>query len=279
MYDKIETLPSGSVIQHGTFNDRIYLLKASNKNLYDLPLRLKALAESKGYGKIFAKLNELKSLPFLSEGYIVEARVPALYPRDREGIFLAAYLDKDRKIEKDRELYEQNLHLALKRSKQRPTRLDVHKFRLRACREKDIPHMSAIYQKVFKTYPFPIHETAYIEKTMSEHVDYFCIEHEDRIVALASAEKNTENLYAEMTDFATLPDWRGHGLALHLLRQMERSMEEQGYHTAFTIARSASAGMNITLARAGYKYGGRLKNNTNISGHIESMNVWYKTLN
>jgi putative beta-lysine N-acetyltransferase len=114
---------------------------------------------------------------------------------------------------------------------------------------------------------------------MSENVDYFCVEHDNRIVALSSAEKDPENLYAEMTDFATLPDWRGHGLALHLLRKMERYIKEQGYNTAFTIARSASAGMNITFARAGYDYGGRLKNNTNIAGHIESMNIWHKALN
>jgi putative beta-lysine N-acetyltransferase len=279
MYDKIETLPSGSIIQHGPFNDRIYLLKATNNNLYNLPERLKAIAKNKGYGKIFAKLNEVKSLPFLSQGFIVEARVPSMYPRDREGIFLAAYPDKDRKVEDDKDLYEKNLRLALEKQKDRPARLDTKTFKIRPCTKKDIPQMTAVYKEVFKTYPFPIHDNSYIEKTMSENVDYFCVEHDGRIIALSSAEKDPENLYAEMTDFATLPDWRGHGLALHLLRKMERSIKEQGYQTAFTIARSASAGMNITFARAGYEYGGRLKNNTNIAGHIESMNIWHKALN
>jgi hypothetical protein len=36
--------------------------------------------------------------------------------------------------------------------------------------------------------------------------------------------------------------------------------------------------MNITFAKNGYEYAGTLKNNTNISGNIESMNVWYKHL-
>jgi len=36
--------------------------------------------------------------------------------------------------------------------------------------------------------------------------------------------------------------------------------------------------MNITFRKAGYEFGGRLKNNTNISGNIEGMNVWYKSL-
>ncbi len=35
-------------------------------------------------------------------------------------------------------------------------------------------------------------------------------------------------------------------------------------------------GMNITFAKTGYTYAGTLINNTNISGRLESMNVWYK---
>ncbi|HOM70936.1 MAG TPA: putative beta-lysine N-acetyltransferase, partial [Armatimonadota bacterium] len=48
--------------------------------------------------------------------------------------------------------------------------------------------------------------------------------------------------------------------------------------TAYTIARSLSYGMNITFAKQGYQYAGTLTNNTNICGHMESMNVWYKHL-
>jgi hypothetical protein len=36
--------------------------------------------------------------------------------------------------------------------------------------------------------------------------------------------------------------------------------------------------MNITFARAGYRYAGTLVNNTQICGQLESMNVWYKPL-
>jgi len=34
--------------------------------------------------------------------------------------------------------------------------------------------------------------------------------------------------------------------------------------------------MNITFAKAGYRYAGTLVNNTDISGTIESMNVWWR---
>jgi hypothetical protein len=36
--------------------------------------------------------------------------------------------------------------------------------------------------------------------------------------------------------------------------------------------------MNVTFARCGYRFAGTLINNTQISGRIESMNVWYKGL-
>lgn len=278
-YDKIEQLACGSLIQHGPNNDRIYLLKASDKDLLSLPQRLITLAKEKGYGKIFVKENENHSHPFLSAGFAVEARIPRMYPRGREGLFLSHYLNDDRKIEDDLALYEQNLQLALKKFSIRQKPAISTDFRVRPCNEEDIPAMQAIYREVFPTYPFPIHEGDYLAETMKEDVDYFCVLEKGKIIALASAEKDPKNPYVEMTDFATLKKWRGNALAVRLLYRMEKEMFDQGYQIAFTIARAASPGMNITFAKSGYHYAGRLKNNTNISGHIESMNIWYRSLN
>lgn len=81
-----------------------------------------------------------------------------------------------------------------------------------------------------------------------------------------------------MTDFAVLPDYRGHKLAYFLLEMMEEKLKEQQYKTLYTIARLNSPGMNKTFINHGYRFSGLLKNNTNISGQIESMNVYYKTI-
>jgi hypothetical protein len=59
---------------------------------------------------------------------------------------------------------------------------------------------------------------------------------------------------------------------------MEKEMQQKGIKMAYTIARAVSVGMNIVFAKLGYTYGGRLKNNTNISGEVESMNIWYKAI-
>ncbi len=128
-------------------------------------------------------------------------------------------------------------------------------------------------------YPFPIHDEDYIRETMASNVHYYGVLDGDRIVALASSEFDFDAQNVEMTDFATLPEYLGNGLAVHLLKRMEDGLKDGEIKTAYTIARAFSAGMNITFARMGYQFGGTLLNNTNISGNIESMNIWYKFLN
>ena len=79
-----------------------------------------------------------------------------------------------------------------------------------------------------------------------------------------------------MTDFANLAEYRGHGFANHLLDKMHSEAKKIGLKTRYTIARSVSHGMNITFGRLGYKFGGRLRNNTNSSGNIESIHIRYR---
>ncbi len=275
-YDKTEILEDGSLIQHGPYNDRIYLMKASDDSTR-LPGRLKEKAENTGYSKIFAKIPADMVTTFIAEGFVIEASVPRFFNGATAGLFLACYMTESRQMETDAAKYDANLDVALKREKCPVAKLDK-KFRLRQCGPDDVVEMTKIYKEVFPTYPFPIHEEDYLAETMQSHVDYYGIEHKGKLVALSSAEMDISASNAEMTDFATLPDWRGNGFGVHLLDRMEKEIKRKGIKIPYTIARAASPGMNITFAKLGYKYGGRLKNNTNISGRIESMNVWYKTV-
>ena len=275
--DQIQKIDCGSIIQHGKYNDRVYLIKASKESSADLPQKLINLARQYEYSKVFAKISRKQLECFRKNGYLIEAEVPGLYPDD-DGLFLGFYQASKRKEEKESSLYDKNIELALKNQNKKSKPLDTKKFLIRPCNEGDVEKMAEIYKNIFATYPFPIHDPEYIRFTMEKNVDYFCVQVGKNIVALASAEKDEKDLNVEMTDFATLEDWRGHNLGVHLLKRMEAEMKDQGIRTAYTIARAASAGMNITFARLGYSFGGRLINNTNISGKIESMNVWYKSL-
>jgi len=138
--------------------------------------------------------------------------------------------------------------------------------------------MAACYKTIFPTYPFPVHDPAFLAATMDEHVTYFGIWHGNELAALASAEKYQSSGNVEMTDFLTMPEHRQQGLAGKLLATMDKELLQGGITMAYTIARALSPGMNITFARAGYQHGGTLINNTQICGRIESMHVWYKEL-
>jgi len=274
--DIIETR-FGALLQHGPFSRRIYLMKIGDADPSRLPDQLDALAREYGYTKIFAKLPRGSEGEFVANGYRVEASVPGFYRGEKAALFLARYLDPARAESPDAAEIARIVELASAKPAVKSPPLSPE-FSLRACTPDDIEAMAAIYREVFPTYPFPIHDPAWLLETMASHIDYFGVEHGGRLVALASSEMDLDGLNVEMTDFATLPNFRGHGLALHLLAAMEAAMRRKGMRTAYTIARAISPGMNITFAKAGYRFSGTLVNNTNISGGIESMNVWYKRL-
>ena len=268
----------GALIQHGSFNDRIYLMKLGKAGAGKLVPQLLALAEKNNYSKIFAKVPAHKSQPFIDAGFEQEACAAAMFDGAEDAVFLGYYLNPDRKIEPDVKKLKSIVSLAKSKGKNPTITPLSKKYGIRKCTEKDAQRMAEIYGIVFDTYPFPIDNPNYIVDTMKSHVVYFGIEYKGELVALASAETDKASKSVEMTDFATLPDRRGRGFAVHLLEEMEGFCKTKGYKTAYTIARAISPGMNITFAKLGYSYGGRLVNNTNISGNIESMNIWHKPL-
>lgn len=275
--DKVAIL-HGAEIQHGDLNRRIYLMKIGSADPVRLIPALRELARECGYTKIFARLPAARAEPFIEAGYEEEARIPHYYNGAEDGLFLSLFLDPDRSRLVDREELDNVLELARARAGAGNSKALLAGAELRSCTEADADEMSRIYRKVFPSYPFPIDDPAYLLKTMRTNVAYYGVEIDGNLTALASAELDRVGSNVEMTDFATLPEWLGNGFAAHLLEFMECEMRKRNIQTACTIARAVSAGMNITFSKLGYEFGGRLKNNTNISGQIESMNIWYRPL-
>ncbi|MDY0269545.1 putative beta-lysine N-acetyltransferase [Trichloromonas sp.] len=277
MTDRIETFGQ-STIQHGKHSDRVYLMKLGRSDLPELLTRLEELADEKGYSKIFAKVPDDRLEPFQRRGYRPEARVPGFYQGDLDAHFLGKYLCPQRREEPRPGRVAEVLALARRKSSlPEPPSLSGD-YRWRPLSPDDTEAMVAVYRRVFASYPFPIHNPAYLARTMAENVRYHGIFRNERLVAIASAELDKSGENAEMTDFATLPDERGQGLANYLLTRLEETAANEGIVTAYTIARAYSFGMNITFAKHGYAFSGTLTRNTQISGELESMNVWYKPL-
>ncbi|MBG0775187.1 MAG: putative beta-lysine N-acetyltransferase [Desulfovibrionaceae bacterium] len=302
-----------SLLQHGPANDRVYLMRLNPPEAGRVIRAIRDLARERGYSKLFAKVPESVLDEFLDAGYEVEARVPGMFPAARDargpriargpagpgaagaaaaqdGCFLARYRAAWREPGAARGAAEvaRVLAVARKRAPDATPGVPPHAPEIRALGPEHARDMARAYGAVFRSYPFPIHDPAFLRAQMDGDARFFgVLDAEGRdgaradghaFAALASAEMDPAGGSVEMTDFATLPAHRGRGLAGALLARMEAAMRRRGLRTAYTIARARSTGMNVVFARAGYAFSGTLWNNTHIAGGLESMNVWSKPL-
>ncbi|MEA1987563.1 MAG: putative beta-lysine N-acetyltransferase [Candidatus Marinimicrobia bacterium] len=277
MFDKVIKM-NKSIIQHGKFNDRIYLMKLKSEDKNSVLDKINDLENRYNYGKIFTKVSKEDSEIFLKKGYEEEAQIPNFYNGKDDCVFLSKFLSKKRKningeikerLDKVLEVCDE------KKILKKQTEIQ-EKFKYKILDKNDAKQLTELYKVVFASYPFPIYDENYLKETMDDNLIYFGIFYNGKLVSASSAEMDFKGQNVEMTDFATLPDFRGNSFATFLLFKMEKEVVKKGIKTFFTIARGVSFGMNITFAKLGYKFAGRLVNNTNISGNIENMNVWYK---
>ena len=276
MFDTIEKIDN-SLIQHGPMNQRVYLMKLNGQDLPDVMFKMDVLAQGQGYTKIFAKVPlQVKQL-FTDSGYKEEARVAEFYHGEIDAVFLAKYFDEQRCVDSTQQTINDILELARNKGIAQSQSPLQDGLTIRPAEPSDADVMAELFRQVFESYPFPIHDPDYLCRTMQTHVRYYGVWAGEKMIAVSSAEMDETAENVEMTDFATLPEYRGQGLSRQLLRYMEQEMSQVGMRTFYTIARALSVGMNITFARCGYTFGGTLINNTNICGQIESMNVWYKS--
>ena len=273
--DIIETI-KGSVVQHGPHNNRIYLMRLNTDDTHGLIATLDDMALKNDYGKIFAKISAHAWNAFKSADYIKEAVVPGFFIGKTDGFFISKYFSAERQKAQNVEKLLRFVKQAEEGSANNIHRTGEATRDVVSCKPSDAAEMSVIYRQVFKSYPFPIQKPIYLKRMMKEGVLYFCICTEGRIAAIAAVEIDLVSKNAEMTDFATLPKWRGMGFAGMLLSHMDKKIRKLGIKTAYTIARADSHGMNSVFKNNGYNYAGLLINNSQICGSIQSMTVWYK---
>ncbi|MGA9536390.1 MAG: putative beta-lysine N-acetyltransferase [Desulfobacterales bacterium] len=273
--DRIKTI-GRSRIQFGPLSERVYLMQLASGEAEAVIAAMNKLAQSEGYTKLFAKVPARSAAVFTDAGFEIEARIPDFYADGNAAFFVSRFRCEKRRRPSDAERIRKVLEVAMRRDGagiRRPLPDDCD---LTLMNADSATQMAALYSRVFESYPFPILDPDYIRCTMDENFRYFGILYNAKLIALASAERVERGV--EMTDFATDPEHRRASLAAHLLAAMEADARQDGVKTTFTIARAVSYGINIMFARAGYAFGGTLVNNTNISGRVQSMNIWYKPL-
>lgn len=275
--DNIEVIGAGTIIQHGPLNNRIYLMKLAADDCPGIIEMLDKMAARFIYTKIICKVPVWAAPLFLSGGYVIEGFIPCFYRNKTDVFFVSKFIDRNRRVSIEKPKFSVlsdllNPHLISEKTKSK----QESTFKIRRLKPTDAKSIADVYKIVFKSYPFPIHDEGYIVQTMNDNVQYYGIDQESKLIAIASSEVDEDGLNAEMTDFATLPEYRGKSLAAIILNKMEKKMKRQGISTLYTIARLNSPAMNKTFQKLDYSYSGTLINNTNIAGAIESMNIYYK---
>ncbi|WP_062397670.1 hypothetical protein [Methanogenium cariaci] len=201
-----------SVIQHGPCNARVYLMKLAVEDTDTIIPEIEALADRYGYSKLFAKVPASAKDRFCAAGYRVEAHVPpGMFSGVEDGWFLARYPDSSRADPGDAAPLTTDL---LGSAKSRPEPCGnssaVSGVVIEEADRKDSDALAGLYVDVFETYPFPpIHDPAWLRETMDDGIRYFVVRAEGRVVAASSAEVDVTGLNAEMSDFATHPEYRG----------------------------------------------------------------------
>lgn len=266
-----------SEITHHRASSRVYLMKLHHGDFPEIIEHLEAMAIEKNYTKIFAKVPANYSAAFINAGYLIEAFIPDFYKGNEDVMLLAKYYNQERRIPEPNALseFQQMLRIPVKR-KFAP--IDKN-YIIKALDETYTEEMAELFKLVFESYPFPVFDPVFLNHSMLENsTRYYGVFYKQKLVAISSAECDITGKNAEMTDFAVHPEHRGKQLSIHLLSHMETILGKDGFKTLYTIARLLSLPMNKTFYKMGYTYSGTLIRNTNISGKIESMNVWYKRI-
>lgn len=235
------------------------------------------IAKANALTKVFIKSREDDWQTFLSKGCMLEGIYKG-YFNGRDAYCMALYDDLERRtsdywMEEDH-ILKQVLALPLKPG--RP--LVPEQCTLRIARTEDAERLSVLYDQIFQTYPTPMNDPLYVEKTMQEGTIYYLVESPHQLISAASAEINTLYANAEMTDCATLPAFRNQGLMRLLMRALEDELLARNITCAYSLSRALSFGMNAVFFQMGYRYYGRLTKNCDIYDKFEDMNLWTKML-
>ncbi|MGO4498401.1 putative beta-lysine N-acetyltransferase [Paenibacillus sp. 2RAB27] len=273
-------------VENGTDYTIMFCLDFTNKrlrvddysgNVDVIYRRVVEMAKSHALTKVFIKSREVDWQSFLSKGCMLEGIYKGYFNGD-DAYCMAMYDDLARRtsdywLEED-QILQQVLSLPLKPD--RP--LVPSNMTMRLAGLEDAEQLSQLYSHIFQTYPTPMNDAMYVEKTMREGTIYYLVKSLDQLVSAASAEINSVYANAEMTDCATLPAYRNQGLMRLLIHALETELVARQITCAYSLSRALSFGMNAVFYQMGYGYYGRLTKNCDIYDKFEDMNLWAKSL-
>lgn len=209
---------------------------------------------------------------FLSGGFRMEGSLfRGIY--QEFAISLAYYVSEARshsdKIEAENDIIHSVRTKPIKQSQVLPPGIE-----LKLLDETFAPQISQLLTKVFASYPTPVENPHYVRSLIHQGNIFAGAFSHGRLIGVAAAYPDLILKRCEMTDCATLEEYRGHSLSERLLLIVEHEVQKRGSFKLYTLARAQSYGMNRVFHKLGYIYQGQLINNCHIAGSFQDMNLW-----
>ncbi|MFB4164954.1 putative beta-lysine N-acetyltransferase [Alteribacillus sp. JSM 102045] len=260
------------------FSERIKIYALPKEEEMPLFLQsLKRVAIAKQCGKLILYVKKQDRTRKSLKLFQLEGAIKGFF-QGEDAFIYSLFLNRSRSRTVDATREKWVMEQAAKVTKKAGRPLLPANYTMRRPTEKDAEEMSRLYRSVFKTYPTPMHDPEFIRDVMKNQVFFTVIEHKGRIISACSVDVLPAFQSAEMSDCATMEEHRNRGLLSYQFSFLIRLMQKKGLWTLFSYSRSLSLGMNVVNVYHGFTYGGRMICNSNISGQLESMNIWYKQL-
>lgn len=257
-------------------NKRIKIIDFNNVSIQTLK-RIIHFASKLHLGKIICNCNIDSFDTFINAGFALEGKIDG-YFKGKDAFCMSYFISSDRKTCSNFSKKDLLVRECLSVNNTFTPYQNTPTYLIRTAIKNDIQDMIKLFSTVFLSYPSPIYSEEYLKETMNGKVLYKVAVYNDKIVAVASADMDKENLNAEITDCATYPDYRGKGILSNIIYSLESSLRSKGFITLYSLSRAINPSINFILSKHNYKFTGRLVNNCNICGTFEDMNIWVKNI-
>ncbi|OPJ64428.1 putative beta-lysine N-acetyltransferase [Clostridium oryzae] len=257
-------------------NKLVRILDLDNISILNIK-RIIHFSSKQHLGKIICNCDGETSIFFRDAKFKLEGTIEG-YFKGKDAFCMSYFIHKEREICNDHVRKDSLLRRSVNVKNAYTHSIYNSKYCIRNANEDDIDEMAELFSKTFSTYPYPIYDKEYLRRTINKQVLYKIAVYDKKVIGIASAIMDKNNLNAEIADCATYPLYRCKGILSNIVYSLEEDLKNKGFITLFSLSRATNISMNIVLSKYNYKFGGRLINNCNICGTFEDMNIWFKDI-
>ncbi len=264
-----------NIIEVDKDSDRIVAYVVSEPK--DVLEQLNKLEEKEHLSKTFIYLKKQYLSFFAAANYKIEGTMARFFDGE-DAVLVSKFFNNERSRSNSNEKNKEVLQIVSNDTKNFEDIIKPKDVAIERLCEDDLQGLTELYKKVFDQYPTNIFDVNYLKEVIEAEKYIFVIAKIDGKVVAAASAMLTPYGGAEITDCATDQAYRGQQLLTHIIIELEKVLISRGVYMFYSITRSVSVGMNMTVKRLGYHFEGTLIKNCVISSGLEDMNVWTKNV-